>query len=273
MKLSEKTALITGATSGIGEEFAKRFAELGYNLIITGRRENKINSVAEEIRKNFNVNVEVVIAELSDEKDLEKLIIVIENKKIDMLVNNAGFGLNSFYEEEDINKFLDMETVHVKVPMKITYVVLKDMIKRNNGTIINVSSDGAFLLVPKNTVYASTKAFLKTFTEALNIEIKSKGKNIKLQALCPGLTKTDFHEKMGMDKSRQVNKGMIKWNTPKFIVNSSLEALKKDKVVCIPGAKTKFLIGVLNLLPRKSYYKFMINFCKKNFKNKEKARA
>lgn len=270
---NKKVALITGATSGIGKEFARRFAGFKYNLIITGRRENKINIVADEIRKEFNVSVEVIIVELSDAGKIEKLIKTVENRDIDVLVNNAGFGLNAFFDESDLDKFLKMEAVHVNAPMKITYAVLKGMMKRNNGTIINVSSDGAFLLAPKNTVYASTKAFLKTFTEGLNLEMKTKGKNIKLQALCPGLTKTDFHEKMGMDKSRQVDKGMVKWNTPSFIVDCSLEALKKDKVVCIPGVKTKFLIGFLNLLPRKSYYKFMINFCKKNFNKKEKASA
>lgn len=273
MKDNEKTALITGATSGIGKEFARRFAGFGYNLIITGRRENKINVVADEIRKEFNISVEVIIVELSAASELEKLIKIVENRNIDILVNNAGFGLNAFYYEANLDSFLKMETVHVKVPMEITYAVLKGMIRRDNGTIINVSSDGAFLLAPKNTVYSSTKAFLKTFTEGLNLEMKTKGKNIKLQALCPGLTRTDFHEKMGMDKSRQIDKGMIKWNTPKFIVDCSLKALKKDRVVCIPGAKTRFLIGVLNLLPRKSYYNFMINFYKKNFNKKEKVSA
>lgn len=273
MKNSEKTALITGATSGIGKEFARRFAALSYNLIITGRRENKINMVAEEIRKEFNVSVEVIIVELSDANELEKLIKTVENRDIDVLVNNAGFGLNAFYDEQDIDGLLKMEAVHVKAPMKITHTVLKGMMERNNGTIINVSSDGAFLLAPKNTIYSATKAFLKTFTECLNLEMKTKGKNVKLQALCPGLTRTDFHGKMGMDKSRQVDRGMIKWNTPKFIVDCSLDALSKDKVVCIPGAKTKVLIGFLNLLPRKSYYKFMINFFKKNFNKKESKSA
>ncbi|URZ08258.1 SDR family NAD(P)-dependent oxidoreductase [Clostridium felsineum] len=268
MDNNKKTALITGATSGIGEEFARRFGKLGYDLIITGRRENKMKIVADEIKKESNVKVDIIIVELSDEKELENLIKVIENKRIDILVNNAGFGVSNFYDKEHIENFINMEIVHVKVPMRITYTVLKGMIERNDGVVINVSSESAFLPMPQNTVYASTKAFLKIFTEGLNLEVKARGKNIKFQALCPGFTKTDFHEKMGIEKSSQVDRGIIKWRTPKYIVDYSLKMLKKDKVICVPGIENRILIRLLSLLPKKNYEKLMVNFCIKSLKVK-----
>lgn len=262
-----KIALITGATSGIGAEFAIEYAKKGYDLIITGRRKEKINAFAKKLIETYKISIEVLIIELSDNGQLDNFIEKIKQRNdIEVLVNNAGFGYYQLLSDGDLAVFEKMIKVHNTVPVALTHSVLPNMLKNNKGTIINVSSDGAFLLVPKNGIYSSTKAFLKIFTESLYLELIET--NIKVQALCPSLTRTDFHEKMGMSKNKQKNSKSIKWMTPEEVVKCSLIALDKNEIVCIPGKKTKLLIKMTNLLPRKQYYRLMYKFWKKNFNKK-----
>lgn len=264
--MDKKYALITGATSGIDAAFAKKYAGFGYNLIITGRRVEKINQLAEEIRNRYCVEVEVIIAELSDENNVKALAEKIKDKEIHVLVNNAGFGYNALFQNGDIEICKNMVNVHVLTPMYLMHELLPGMIMRGCGTIINVSSEGAYIVAPKNAVYTGTKSFLKSFTEALYFDLIGTG--VKVQALCPGLTKTDFHEKMGMSKKKQVNKGVIKWMSPDELVDISVNALSKDKVVCIPGMHEKLLIKFLNMMSHSMYKKFICNLFSK--KNKDK---
>jgi short-subunit dehydrogenase len=260
--MENKTAVITGATSGIGAAYAARFAEEGHDLVITGRRKKKIEAFADKIKEEHGVNVEVVLAELSTEEGLQTLVDIISNRQIEILVNNAGFGVNSLYQECDLKAMEQMAKVNVLVPMKLIRIVLPGMVERRKGTIINVSSESAFLIIPKNSVYSGGKAFLKSFTEGLHLDLMNTG--VKVQAVCPGFTRTDFHEKMGMNKSRQKNKGLMKWMSPEEVVDISLKDLEKNKVICIPGIHTKLLIRLLNLFPKNAYYKFAYDFSRKN---------
>ncbi len=254
---SRKTALITGATSGIGAAFAEEFARRGYDLIITGRRKEKINKLADEMSRKYNINVEVIIIELSNKQEVEKLVEKVKNQNIDVLINNAGFGIKSSYYESNFEKWERMLDVHVTCPMKLVHAVLPNMKERGSGTIINVSSLSALLFIPENCIYSATKSFLKVFTETLHLELRGAG--IRVQALCPGFTKSDFHEKMGMDKSRQVNKGLMKWQTPQEVVDISLKYLEKDKIICVPGFSTRAMVFLLSLLPRSVYNKIVSN--------------
>lgn len=266
--MKNKTAVITGATSGIGAAYANKFAQLGYDLIITGRRKEKIEAVAAQIRQKHNVNVDVILAELSETEGVKKLTDFMKGKKIEILVNNAGFGANSLYQVSDLAIMEQLAKVNVIAPMELIHNVLPGMIAQGSGTIINVSSESAYMIIPKNAVYTGAKAFLKSFTEGLYLDLMGTG--VKVMAVCPGLTHTDFHEKMGMDKSRQINKGKIKWMSPEEVVDISLRDMNKGKVVCIPGNHTKMYAYLLNMMPRKSYYKFMYNFSCKNFRNKDR---
>lgn len=259
--MGNRIALITGATSGIGAAFAKKYASMGYDLIITGRRVDKINQLAEKIKEKNGVKVEVIITELSNKNDISALVEKIKDKDINALVNNAGFGYNSLFCEGDLKVFEDMIGVNVLLQINLIRAVLPGMIKRSNGSIINVSSEGAFLMFPKNAVYSGVKSFTKSFTESLYLELIGTG--VKIQSLCPGLTKTDFHEKMGMNKARQVNRGIIKWMSPDEVVDCSIKDLSKDKVICIPGIHEKVLIKMLNILPRPVYNKLACNLFKK----------
>jgi len=247
-----KTALITGATSGIGAAFAKRLAQDGFNLIVTGRRKEKINALAYELSETYHINVEVIIVELSDNVELEALVERISNLHIDILINNAGFGINRYFCEEDPRIQEEMVQVHVICPMKLIHAVLPNMIRRGNGVIINVSSVGAFFSIPKNTIYSGTKAFLRAFTESLHLELMGTG--VKVQVLCPGLVRTDFHEKIGMAKVEQEISGLVRWRSPEEIVDISIKGLEKNEVVCIPGWSTRIRTFLLSILPRRIYY-------------------
>ncbi len=264
--MRSKTAVITGATSGIGEAFARKFAKQGYDLVITGRRQEKIDAVAEQIRQKYGVNVDVILAELSDEKGVREVANNIKGREIEILVNNAGFGANTLYHASDLIVMEQLAKVNVLAPMELIHAILPSMVERRKGTIINISSEGVYVIVPKNAVYSGAKAFLKSFTEGLHLDLMGTG--VRVMALCPGLTHTDFHEKMGMDRSRQINRGQIKWMSADEVVEIALNDLEKGKVICIPGKHTKMLIHLLNLMPRKSYYRFMYNFSKKNFGKK-----
>ena len=264
--MSNKTAVITGATSGIGTAFAEKFAELGYELVITGRRKDTIEAIAAQMREKYGVNVEVILAELSKKEGIQKVVERIKGREIEILVNNAGFGVNSLYQVSDLAVMEQLAKVNVLAPMELIHAVLPGMVERGSGTIINISSESVYIIVPKNAVYSGAKAFLKSFTEGLHLDLMDTG--VRVMAVCPGLTHTDFHEKMGMNKSRQTDRGQIKWMSPENVVEAALKDLEKGKVICIPGTHTKMLTHMLNLIPRKSYYKFMYNFSRKNFGKK-----
>jgi uncharacterized protein len=254
MSRKNEIALVTGATSGIGAAFAKKLAALGYDLIITGRRKEIINALAEEIVKNSSVKVEVVIAELADDNELESLArkaAAAEN--IDMLVNNAGFSTINLFHEETYASQEQMVRVHVLASMRLIHAVLPNMLKRKKGAIINVSSVRAFAAGKYATTYSGTKALLNRFSESLQIELLESG--IKVQALCPGFTRTDFHKKIGIETS-SINQGLARWMTAEKVVDISLEHLQNGKVICIPGFWNKVLATIPAIVPASLYYKF-----------------
>jgi short-subunit dehydrogenase len=265
-KMPNEVAVITGATSGIGAAYANKLAQRGYDLVLTGRRKEKIEAVSAEIQQKYKVRVEVVLAELSEPEDIKKVVDFIKEKEIGVLVNNAGFGASSLYQESDLAVMEQLAKVNVLAPMELIHAVLPGMVKRGSGTVINISSESVYMIIPKNAVYSGAKAFLKSFTEGLHLDLMGTG--VEVMAVCPGLTHTDFHEKIGIDKSRQTNRGQIRWMSPEEVVDISLRDLEKGKVVCIPGNHTKMLTRLLSMMPRKSYYKFMYNFSRKNLGKK-----
>lgn len=256
----KNATLITGATSGLGLAYAKEYAKKGYNLIITGRREDKINVNAKYIENTYNVKVKIVIVDLAHEKGLNDLLDEIKDDEIEVLVNNAGFGLKPVFSEVpqgDMDRimFLQMNTVTI-----LTQNILKKMLIRNKGTIINISSDGAFAVMPRNVLYSSTKLFILNFTEGLYMELIDS--NINVQVVCPGFIDSDFHESAGMNVVKK-KKGFMKFMDPEEIVNLAMRDVQKGKVVCVPGADAKIIRFMANFLPRKLFYKIIINFTRK----------
>lgn len=258
-----KTALITGATSGIGASYARRLARDGYNLILTGRREEKIKMLADELSCVHNVNVEIVLVELSNVDEIDALISRIRNEPVDVLVNNAGFGTTRFFHEEPLESQQNMVSVHILAVMKLSHAVLPGMIERRDGVLINVSSAGAFLPTPAEAVYTGTKAFLVSFTESLHLELQNTG--VKVQVVCPGLTLTDMPlRKLGVDEEHLLKRMPYRWMKPEEVVDASFDALERNQVVCIPGTLTKLTIISRFILPAPVYYKTANQFYEKH---------
>lgn len=257
MKSKKEIAVITGATSGLGLAYAERMAADGYDLIITGRREEIIKANAERIMHEYGRSVEVCITDLSDEEGVNKLIDVLNNKNISILVNNAGFGLKTKFIDTNYCDVKRLLYLHIMAVTKLTYFVLQGMKQRNKGTIINISSDGAFAVLPKNVVYSSSKLYIINFTEGLHMELADY--DIKVQAVCPGFIDSDFHSRAGMsvDKTR---KGIFGFQQPGDVVNRAMKALKKNIVVCVPDKGGKLIRLIGKYMPRKMFYKFASGF-------------
>jgi short-subunit dehydrogenase len=237
---AKNTAMITGATSGIGAAFARELAKQNYNLIITGRREDKIRNFAQELRNKYNIIVEVIIAELANDKDLVGLTNKIEElENLTMLINNAGFTKRDYFIDGDQQVYADMLKVHALATMKLTRAALPNMIAVNKGTIINVSSIGAFMPVPRNSIYVASKAFVNSFTETISKELKDT--NVLIQLLCPGMTRTDIFERMGEDIDEVASNRSWLWKpmSAEAVVKASFNCLQRNKVICIPGMLNK----------------------------------
>lgn len=251
----KKTAIITGATSGIGKEFSLRLGEKGYNLILIGRREKLLKEVANNIEQNFKVKVEINILDISNEQELEGFINKISSyNNIEFLINNAGHGAEDSFTKDSIENQIEMINVHIMASVKLAYVVANKMKKNKKGYIINLSSLASFNAFPTSGMYCGTKSFLTRFSESLALELLNY--NIKVQALCPGFTKTDFHSKLKMDENKLQNKGLVKWMIPKEVVDISLKNIdKKLKVIVIPGFYNKIMYIVSKMTPKFIYYK------------------
>jgi uncharacterized protein len=251
---TKRIALVTGATSGIGRAYAVCFAKAGYNLIITGRRMDKLNALADELSEQCGICVKVIKAELSEDQDTENLIKAIgDYDNIFVLVNNAGFGSGVEFLKDNLSDHMRMLQVHVVVSVKLVYAVLPQMINRKEGTIINVSSLGAYMPAPGSSMYSATKLFLASFSESLYMEVHQHG--VKVQCLCPGFTHSDFHERRTNGKVLKAGKFM--WMEADALVEKSMKALDNSNIVLVPGIINKLIIRITALIPRKLYYFIM----------------
>jgi short-subunit dehydrogenase len=246
-----KTAVITGATSGIGAAYANRLAADGYDLVITGRKKEIIQKLAVDLAAKHSVKIDVIIAELSDDSGLQKLIDAVKTKNdIELLINNAGYsGYARHFEETDVAEHEKMVKLHQIVPLRLISFILPGMIKQGKGTIINVSSTGAFLPMPSNSVYVATKAFLKSYSQVMYQELKSK--KVRVQVLCPGFTKTNFAREYYPEDvyERMMSQAKMVTMTPEKVVDYSLKSLNNHNPVCVPGLLNKVMVFIFPLLP------------------------
>lgn len=250
---NRRVALITGATSGIGKAYANEFARQGYDLIITGRRKLIIEMTAEQLHDNYGVSVKVIIADLRIRADVKRLLKVIDfERNIDVLVNNAGYGLMKLFHDDELRNQLEMIDVHVTVPAMLIHKILPSMIESGRGIIINVSSLAAFLPTHTNMMYSGSKRFLVNLSESLSMELSRYG--IRVQCLCPGFTRSDFHRRRQMTELWARNR--IFTHEPADVVKYSVKCLHRNKVVCIPGFMNRLLMYLLPLVPRKIYFRF-----------------
>lgn len=256
-----KTVLITGASSGIGYELAKIYAENGYNLVITARRSQNLYALKEDILKNIisDVSVEIISIDLSLEKSAYKLFDIIKSKniKVDILVNNAGIGIyGEFfkYSDEKIKKNDSMINLNVKSVVELTKLFLDDMIEENNGGILNVSSIAAFQPGgPLMANYYASKAYILSFSEALREELRET--NIVISVLCPGPTETEFEKSSDLKGSGLFSR--LKVMTAKEVAKIAYRDFVKRKRIIIPGFMNKLAVLSAKILPRALTIRFV----------------
>lgn len=242
----DQLALITGASSGLGAEFARQLAKNGYNLIISARREDRLHNLKRELFEIYGTDSEILIADLSTEHGIARLESRLRKEPfVEFLVNNAGFGGKDNFTQIELQRHLDMLRLHVEAPMRLTHAILPSMLAINCGRVINVSSISAFLPM-RSVSYSATKVYLVNFSLALGSELA--GKNIHIQALCPGFTITEFHDaRHNLDFNRSQIPSWL-WLNADFVVSESLRAIERRPGLCIPGIQYK-LISMLGRSP------------------------
>ncbi len=233
------TAFITGASSGIGEAFARELAHRGYNLVLLARRENLLRSLADELQREHSILAEPLVADLSNPADLERAAIrAAEIPDLDLLVNNAGFGRTGLFTESDPQQNLGMIRVHIEASVRLARAALPGMIERGFGGVINVSSLASLIPAEGSHTYGATKAYLNFFSESLGYELAGTG--VRVQALMPGFTYTGIH-----DNGERPSLPRFLWLTPQQVVNESLQGLREGRAVVIPGAQYRFLVALM----------------------------
>ena len=248
MSEAKPLAVVTGASSGIGAAFARALAARGYDLALVARRQGRLQQMADELANHFHVNCRLLGADLTREAELrgvEQFLGVAPNLRL--LVNNAGFGTLGRFFEAPIEGQDAMHRLHVMATMRLTHAALRNLTARNQGAIINVSSVAAYVPRPGSTSYYATKAWVNCFTEGLYLELKSSGSHVRVQALCPGFTVTEFHDVLGVDR-KFISSAW--WMPAEDVVEASLQGLDKGKLFVVPGLRYKLLVALMRLLPR-----------------------
>lgn len=238
------TALVTGATSGIGLAFCRELAERGHDLVIVARRRAKLENVSDELRARHSINVEILAVDLSKRAQLRRVAdrLADRERPIDLLVNNAGFGTSTSFLKGDLAHEEAMLDVLCRAVLVLSHAGALSMKDRGRGAIINVSSVASF--VPTGT-YGAAKGWVTAFTETLAHELSGSG--VSATALCPGFTLTAMHERASVDMSR-LPKAM--WLEADRLVRDCLDDVKAGKVLSVPGAPYKLIVGVTQLAPR-----------------------
>lgn len=221
-------ALITGASSGIGLEMAKYLAANKCELILVARNKEKLESIQESLP----TKVTIVVADLSIEQKVKELYVLAKKENIDILINNAGFGVFGNFTDTDLNRELEMIDTNIKAVHILTKSVLRDMEKKNSGYILNVASSAAFQPGPLMSTYYATKSYVYQLSEAIYYEEKKKNKNVHISVLCPGPVDTNFNNVAGV-------KFQMKPLSASYVAKYAIDQMFKGKMLIIPGFKMK----------------------------------
>ena len=241
------STLITGASSGIGKELARVFAQKGHPLVLVARDEPRLDQLANELRTAYGVGVEVVPQDLSGEGAVRKVVNRLEQKSIvvDILVNNAGFDVYGNFWETDLASELQMIRVNQVALTELCKYLLGGMRERGGGKILNVGSTGSFIPTPFNAVYSATKAYVLSFSESLAEELRGSG--VTVTVLCPGATRTEFQQRAGITSARLLKFGLM---DAKSVAESGYRGVMKGKRIVVPGFFNKIQVFTTRLLPR-----------------------
>jgi hypothetical protein len=253
-------AVITGASSGIGAEFARQLAARGYDLLLIARREDRLRVLAGELAAEHQGTTAVIlVADLAVDEDrarVEACVAAAENLAV--LVNNAGFGTQGGFAEADLDSQDRMHRLHILATLDLTHAALRNFKARHDQEgdrqaadrkrtgIINVSSVAAFQQAPFNVSYCATKAWINSFTEGLSMELSAQGSSVTVQALCPGFTYSEFHDTMPMN--RRTIPAML-WMRASFVVAESLRGFDRGALFVIPGWMYRCLVAAIRITP------------------------
>ena len=242
-----KTALVTGASSGIGYEMSRVLSHLGYELILVARREDRLL----ELQKVLETHSEIVLCDLSKEDECKELYKKVKEKDISVLINNAGFGLCGNFTETDLNKELSMINVNIKAVHILTKLFLKDFVKKDDGYILNVASSAGLMAGgPLMATYYATKAYVVNLTRAVNTELADMGSNVYVGALCPGPVDTEFSEVADVKFEM---KGISKKYCAKYALYNMFE---NRKMIIVPSAEMKLSVCASRFMPTRPLLEF-----------------
>jgi len=239
------TALVTGASSGLGEAFARKLSERGYRVALVARSEDKLRKLAEELGDD----AEVLPCDLTDHSARDRLVAEVESRGLDVevLVNNAGFGVYKDVAESDRERELEQVRINVEAVVDLTHRFLPAMLERGRGAIINTASTAAFQPIPGNAGYSASKSFVLTFSDALHEEVRKKG--VTVTALCPGPVRTGFQDASDAhDFAEKLPKPA--WKPPEFVVERALKATDRGKRMVVPGAPNRISGAMARFSPR-----------------------
>lgn len=241
-----KTVLITGASYGIGESFARRLASDGANLVLTARSLDRLETLANELRATHHVNVAVIQSDLAQPTAPAALFQKTEEQglQIDLLINNAGFGQVGDFPDLPLDRQIEMIQVNVTALTALSHLYLQPMLKRRSGAILNLASTASFQGVPYFSVYAATKAFILILSEGLWAECQPFG--VRVIALCPGATGTHFQAVAGTENHTRP----VKMQTPEEVVEVGLKALAENRSVAISGFNNRAMVFIERFVPR-----------------------
>ncbi|MDR3197331.1 MAG: SDR family oxidoreductase [Planctomycetaceae bacterium] len=238
-------AAITGASDGLGKEFARQLAAEGYDLLIIARRGKLLEEIKIELETKYGVFVEPYICDLSNEEEVKQLEKRLEtSESLEFMINNAGFGFTDPFPNVDPDREETMIRVHIIALMRLSRAALVPMCRRNKGFLINLSSVAAFLYGTNSADYIATKAYVLSFSKSIQCDVKDYG--VRVQALCPGLTHTGFHSTELMKSFQKEKTPGFAWLTAEYVVRTSLRAIRKTRrVVCIPSLRYKLLLALI----------------------------
>lgn len=246
-------ALITGASSGIGRDMARYLATLNYDLIIVARREDRLNELKNELK---NVNVKCISADLSNEEEVKNLYEITKDENIDMLINNAGFGLAGEFVKTDLDTEMKMVDTNVKALHILTKLFLKDFVKRDSGIILNVASSASFMSGPLLSTYYATKNYVLRLSEAIYEELRQKKSKVSISVLCPGPVNTEFNDVADV-------KFALDGLSSEYVAKLGVDKALKGKLIIIPGAIIKLGIFFRRFVSEKFLLKISYRIQKK----------
>jgi short-subunit dehydrogenase len=250
-----KWALVTGATAGIGESFSRLLASKGFNVALVARDEARLHERAAGLREKYGVQTFVLPADLATDAGCALVEDYIRSYPMEVLINNAGFGIKAAFTSSELGLEQQMLDVLVRTPMRLMHVIIPGMKERNSGTIINVSSVASFIA---GGTYSASKSYLTVLSEALNTELSAT--NIKVSALCPGFTRTEFHQR---GKMRMTGLPNFMWLDADELAAQSWKDAQANKPVSIPGWQYKLLVAIISTAPRRFVRKIGMNVRRK----------